>query len=181
MNTKKLTELSLMTSLALIIFIVELRLPNLSPIPGVKLGLANIITVYCMYHFTAKETAMMIFSRILLGSIFSGNISAMLYSISGALLCFFGMIVLKKFISEKYIWLCSIIGAVLHNTGQIIMAMLIMRSFYVIAYFPVLIVSGCIAGMFTGITAQTILNKSFFNVKCSKKSCNFYKPTNYKD
>ena len=102
MNTRKLTKLSLLTAIALIIFIIEMRLPDLSGIPGVKLGLANIITVYALYHFKAYEVAMVVFVRILLGSVFGGNMSAMIYSLSGAVLCLAGMIFLKKIINEKY-------------------------------------------------------------------------------
>jgi len=159
MAVKKLTELSLMTALALIIFIIELRLPNLSPVQGVKLGLANIITVYALYHFKAGEVFIIVIARIILGSVFSGNFSSVLYSMSGALLCLAGMIPLRKIIPENYIWICSIIGAILHNTGQIITAIILMKTISVIAYFPVLVFSGCIAGAFTGICAQFAVNR----------------------
>lgn len=159
MSAKKITELSLLMALALIIFIIELRIPNICPIPGVKLGLANIITVYSVYHFKASETAMLVISRVVLGSFFSGNISAMIYSISGALLCLLGMLCIRKIISEKYIWLCSIIGAIFHNIGQICAAIVILNTFTVIVYLPILIVSGCIAGCFTGICASFILKR----------------------
>ncbi|MDE7138347.1 MAG: Gx transporter family protein, partial [Ruminococcus sp.] len=107
MSVRKITRLALLTAIALIIFIIEMRIPNLIQIPGVKLGLANIVTVYAVYHFTAKETFLILISRILLGSIFGGNISAIIYSLSGALLCFAGMTFLRHIIDEKYIWLCS--------------------------------------------------------------------------
>lgn len=159
LNTRKLTKLSLLTAIALIIFIIEMRLPDLSGIPGVKLGLANIITVYALYHFKAYEVAMVVFVRILLGSVFGGNMSAMIYSLSGAVLCLAGMIFLKKIINEKYIWLSSVAGAILHNTGQILAAMAVTRSTAVFAYYPVLIVSGCIAGAFTGICASILIKR----------------------
>ena len=74
MKAKKITELALLSTIALTIFIVELRIPNLIPIPGVKLGLANIVTVYAVYRYSAKETFSIILTRILLGAFFSGNI-----------------------------------------------------------------------------------------------------------
>lgn len=159
MKTKRLTELSMLTAAALIIFIVELRFPDILPIPGVKLGLANIFTVYAVYKFSGKEVLLMVLTRIILGAIFSTNLSALIYSLSGALLCLAGMLLLRKFIPVRYLWLCSIIGAMLHNTGQIVVAVLVMRSFAVMAYFPVLIVAGCIAGAFTGICAQLMLKR----------------------
>lgn len=158
MDTRKLTKLSLMTAISLIIFIIELRLPSICPIQGVKLGLANIITVYAVYQFRPSEVVMMLFVRIVLGSIFSGNVSSFLYSISGGLLCLLGMLLLKRIIPKQYIWICSIIGAILHNTGQIIIAIILMGSIYIITYYPILILSGCIAGLFTGISAQYLVN-----------------------
>ncbi|MCM1228384.1 MAG: Gx transporter family protein, partial [Clostridium sp.] len=140
-------------------FIVELRIPNLVPIPGVKLGLANIVTVYAMYHCTTKETFMVIITRILLGSIFGGNISAVFYSLGGAVLCLAGMLIFRRVIDEKYIWICSILGAVLHNIGQISVAVIMMKTTAVIAYLPFLLVSGCIAGAFTGICAQMLIKR----------------------
>ena len=159
MNIKRLTQLSLLTATALIIFVIELRIPNIIPIPGIKLGLANIITVYCVYHFNASETALMLTSRIILGALFSGNIFSLVYSTVGAFFCLCGMLVIRRIIPEKYIWLCSVIGAVLHNTGQIIMAVIVTGTFSVLAYYPILLVSGCIAGFFTGISAQMIIKR----------------------
>lgn len=166
MTVKRLTQLALLTTIAMIIFIIEVRIPNLVPIPGVKLGLANIVTVYAMYHCTAKETMMIVFVRILLGSIFGGNISTIFYSLGGALLCLAGMLLLRRMIDEKYTWICSILGAVLHNIGQIAVAVVMMKTTAVISYFPFLVVSGCIAGAFTGGCAQILIGRS------RKSSCN---------
>ena len=96
--TKKLTEMSVLTAIALIIFTVESHIPNLSPIPEMKPGLANIITVYAVYRFSPSETALIVAARIILGSVFTGNVSVMLYSMSGAVLCLAGMILIKKII-----------------------------------------------------------------------------------
>ena len=159
MKAGKLTKLALLTALALIIFIVELHFPNLIPLPGVKLGLANIITVYAVYKYSAKEVALIVVSRLLLGAFFSVNVSALMYSSAGAALCLIGMLLVKKVIPYKYIWLSSIVGAVLHNTGQIIVAVLIVGSFAVVSYYPILIISGCIAGAFTGICAQLLVKR----------------------
>ena len=156
MDTKKITHLGLLTCLALIIFIVELRIPDIVPVPGVKLGLANIVTVYCVYNYRPAETAMMLYSRILLGALFSGNLMALWYSIAGGTLCFIGMELLKNIISEDNMWFLSIVGAVLHNIGQISVAVLVLKSTSVIAYLPFLLISGCIAGMFTGLCARMV-------------------------
>ncbi len=160
MKTKRLAELSMLTAAALIIFIVELRFPDILPIPGVKLGLANIITVYAVYRFSGKEVFLMVLTRVILGAVFSTNLSALIYSLAGALLCLAGMLLLRKIIPVKYLWLCSIIGAMLHNTGQMAVAVLVMRSAAVMSYYPVLIAAGCIAGAFTGICAQLVLKRN---------------------
>jgi len=160
MKTKRLAELSMLTAAALIIFIVELRFPDILPIPGVKLGLANIITVYAVYRFSGKEVFLMVLTRVILGAVFSTNLSALIYSLAGALLCLAGMLLLRKIIPVKYLWLCSIIGAMLHNTGQMAVAVLVIRSAAVMAYYPVLIAAGCIAGAFTGICAQLVLKRN---------------------
>lgn len=159
MKAKKISRLALLTAVALIIFIVELQIPNIIPIPGVKLGLANIVTVYAVYKYSAKETAAIVIVRVVLGSIFGGNIAAIMYSLAGALMCLAGMLLIKRIVPMNYIWLSSILGAILHNTGQITVAVLIMRSFAVISVYPFLIVSGCIAGAFTGLCAQFLIKR----------------------
>ena len=132
MKTKKLAEMSMLAAVALIIFIVESRIPTLAPIPGMKLGLANIITVYAVYRFKPSEAAMILAVRLILGAVFAGNLSTLLYSAA---------------------------GAVFHNTGQILAACLIMRSSAVFFYYPFLIVSGIIAGLFTGFCAMFVLKR----------------------
>lgn len=159
MKTKRLTELGVLTGMALILFIIELRMPNLTPIPGVKLGLANIVTVYAVFRYRAYETAMLVAARVLLGAMFSGNLSALLYSASGALLCLLGMLCVRGFVPPNWIWLASVLGAIFHNIGQISAAMLLMRTTVVIGYLPVLLFSGCVAGLLTGLTAQVIVKR----------------------
>lgn len=158
MKAKKLTELSMLTAVALIIFVIELQIPNLIPIPGVKLGLANIITVYAIYHYRGQEVLLIVLCRTILGSVFGGNMMALFYSLSGGLLCLAGMLFFKRILSPKYIWLCSVFGAVFHNIGQIVAACLI-AGWGMLAYLPFLLLSGCVAGTFTGCCAQLITTR----------------------
>ena len=159
MKARRITKLALLTAVALIIFIIELQIPNIIPIPGVKLGLANIVTVYAVYKYSAKETAAIVLTRVVLGAIFGGNIAAIMYSMAGAVMCLVGMLLVKRIIPLKYIWLSSILGAILHNTGQIIVAVIVMRSFAVISVYPFLLTAGCIAGAFTGLCAQFLIKR----------------------
>ena len=122
-HVRRLTELAVLTAVSLIIFIVELQIPNPFPIPGIKLGLANIITVYAVYHYKVHEVAAVIAARLLLGAVFSGNFAALVYSASGSALCLIGMLVLRRWIDEKHMWIASVLGAVLHNTGQMAAAL----------------------------------------------------------
>ena len=156
-DAKRLARLGILTAVALIIFIVELQIPNPFPIPGVKLGLANIVTVYAVYRYRPSEVAMMTGVRILLGSVFSGNIMALLYSACGSLLCLLGMLLLRRVIDEKHLWLASVFGAVLHNTGQMAAALLVTQTPSLLFYYPFLLVSGCLAGLFTGLCTQLVL------------------------
>ncbi len=160
MKAKKVTELALLSTIALTIFIVELRIPNPIPIPGVKLGLANIITVYAVYRYSAKETFLILLTRILLGAFFSGNVMSLLYSIVGGLFCFVGMLVLRRLLPQKWIWLCSVFGAMFHNIGQMIVAVII-AGFGMLSFLPFLMISGCLAGAFTGGCTQLILKRNF--------------------
>ncbi len=160
MKTKKIARLSLLTAIALIIFIIELRIPDLLPIPGAKLGLANIITVYAVYKYNARETILLVITRVILGSLFGGNVSAIMYSMAGAMFCLIGMLLIRRIIPLNFIWLSSVIGAILHNTGQILMVILLMRSFAVLSFYPFLIITGTIAGAFTGLCAQYIIKRN---------------------
>ena len=155
-KVRRLTELAVLTAVALIIFVVELQIPNPFPIPGIKLGLANIITVYAVYHYRAHEVAAVVTVRLLLGAVFSGNLPALLYSAAGAFLCLIGMLLLRRVIDERHLWMASVFGAVLHNTGQMIAALLLLQTPQLMLYYPFLLASGCLAGAFTGIAAQLV-------------------------
>lgn len=159
MSTKRLTRMAVLTAAALGIFIVELQLPTLTPIPGVKLGLANIITVYAMFTLGPADTACILIARILLGSMFAGQMMALFYSLAGGLLCYLVMLLMRRLFTPKQIWICSVFGAAAHNLGQITAAILISRTPALICYLPVLMVSGIIAGIFTGLCAQFVANR----------------------
>ena len=155
-KVRRLTELAVLTAVSLIIFIIELQIPNPFPIPGIKLGLANIITVYAVYHYKAHEVAVAVTVRLILGAVFAGNYMALIYSAAGAFLCLTGMLILRRFIDEKHLWMASVFGAVLHNTGQMAAALIMLRTPQLLMYYPFLLLSGCLAGAFTGGCAQLV-------------------------
>lgn len=158
MTTGKLTELALLTAAALILYVVELQIPNPIPIPGAKLGLANIVTVYAVYRYRPGEVLMVVLVRIFLGSLFGGSMMTFLYSLAGSLLCLIGMLLLRHIVSGRAIWLASVLGAVLHNTGQMLVAVAIAGK-GMLLYLPFLMTAGCVAGAFTGLCAQLVLNR----------------------
>lgn len=151
MEIKRMVILSLYTAIALIIFTIEAALPELVPIPGIKLGLANIITLFVLSHYSAKEALLVLLIRIFLASIFIGQIVSFLYSLCGGVLAWCGMVVVHKIVGKQYIYFTSIIGGVFHNVGQILAAFYILKLTGIFAYLPYLIISGIITGLFTGI------------------------------
>ena len=162
MKARRIAELGVLTGIALILFIVELRLPELTPVPGVKLGLANIVTVFCVFRYKPQETAALVVSRILLGAVFAGNPAALLYSAAGAVLCLTGMLLAKPILSDRQIWLASVLGAVLHNVGQIIAAAFVMSEVspsILLRYLAVLMAVALVTGAATGVLAREIINR----------------------
>ena len=159
MSTKKLTRLSLLTALALIIFIVEAQLPPIAPIPGIKMGLANIITLVALYMYGPKEAFTVLFLRIILGNMFSGQVSALMYSAAGGIFCFAVMCVLYKILPRDMLWVVSVCGAMAHVTAQVTVAALITKTPAVFWYLPLLLVSAVITGAFTGLCAYYVLKR----------------------
>ena len=159
MKLKQMTTNALLTAIALTIFMVEARIPTLVPIPGVKLGLANIITVFAMFAFTPKDALMILVVRVFLGGVFSGQISTLLYSMAGGLLCFCVMLLLRRILTDSQLWIASVVGAMFHNIGQIIVAIIVTGTPGIVVYLPVLMVSGIIAGLFTGLCTQFLYGK----------------------
>lgn len=151
-DVKKLTLTGCLASLALIIFVVEAQLPPVA-IPGVKLGLSNIVVLFTMVSVGKREAFFVLLIKVLLGSLFSGNPFAVVFSISGGLLAFFAMCICLGMFSGKQLWITSVIGATVHNFGQLCAALLVMKTTAVFAYTPYLIIAGIITGAFTGVAA----------------------------
>ena len=152
----RLTRMALLTAIALTIFMAEAQLPNPIPIPGVKLGLANIVTVYAMFVLGAGDALMILLTRVFLGSVFSGQMT-LAYSLAGGLLCWLAMLLLRKLLTRRQIWVCSVIGGGCHNVGQLATAILIARTPALVLYLPYLLPAGMAAGLFTGLCAQFLV------------------------
>ena len=156
---KRITRDALMIALSLIIFIIESRIPSIIPVPGIKLGLANIVSLYVMFAVGPADCLFVLICRIILGSVFSGSVTAFVFSVTGGIFCYLIMLLLRKILNDKQIFICGVFSAVFHNIGQIAAASVIMKSFSVFTYLPILIISGIITGLLTGFSAQFIYQR----------------------
>ena len=174
------------------------------PVPGVKLGLANAVTLFALFYgkagsdeedrgtvpvsrtkqenrppastengeedrrtvplsplalLTETDVFNVLLCRIILGGAFTGRIVAVAYGLTGGVLGFAAQVVMKRFVSKKQIWVCGAVGAVVHNIGQIIAAMVITGTPAIIAYLPVLVIAGVFTGIITGFIAQFTIER----------------------
>ena len=118
MRVKRLTRCALLTAIALAIFVLEAQIPIPFPVPGMKLGLSNIITLFALFSFGWKDALAIVVIRILLGNLASGQVMALLYSLGGGLLSFAGMALLCRILTAKQVWAAGAAGGLLHNLGQ---------------------------------------------------------------
>ena len=159
MKVKKMTLLALLSAIALTIFMVEAQIPALVPIPGVKLGLANIVTVFTVFALGAREGVIVLFIRIFLGAVFAGNFSTILYSAAGGACAIGVTILLRKILTKKQLWVAGCLGAIAHSIGQMAMAVLLTGTPSLAVYLPVMIAVSIVTGVFTGLCAQFLLNR----------------------
>ncbi|ONI44546.1 hypothetical protein AN641_07110 [Candidatus Epulonipiscioides gigas] len=152
----KLTSISLLITIALILSLIEKMFPIFLFVPGAKLGLCNLVTLIAIYLFKNKRDVFkIIFIRVILSSFFGTNISSLIYSITGALLSFLAMSFVKS--KSSSIIYISIIGAITHNIAQMVVAAIILENIYLIFYLPCLIIVAIISGFFVGAVAKHTL------------------------
>lgn len=156
-RTKKLCFMAILTAIALTIFVIENQLPPPVPIPGVKYGLANIITLTAMLMLGRKEAGAVLLARIILGAMFAASPSTLLYSLAGGTLAYLTMCIMTRFTEEKFLWAVSAVAGIAHNAGQLLVCALIVRTPGIFAYAPILAVSGVITGVFTGLAARQLV------------------------
>lgn len=158
MKASKLTFLALSVTLAMILSFVESQIPALVAIPGVKVGLANIVVVFLLYKLGWKYAAVVSVTRVLLVGLLFGNGISILYSAVGAAVSFVFMALLKK----TGVFSCtavSVAGGVTHNLGQIAMACVVMGTDVLKYYAPFLVLSGTLAGIVIGLLAAIMVKR----------------------
>lgn len=159
MDTKKLTRGALLIVAALTLSYLERFLPLnlLIPLPGVKLGLANLVTMFALYHLPRSDAFTVLVLRCLLGSVFSG-ISGLAMSLTGGMAAFWTMDAAKR-CPMFSVYGVSILGAAAHNLGQVVAASVMMGSVYTFYYLPFLLLTALATGLLTGtVCAYTFQN-----------------------
>lgn len=146
------------TALALIFSYVESLIPIQFGVPGIKLGLANLLIVIFLYKRNAKEALLLSVVRIVLSGFMFANLFSILYSLAGGVLSLIVMAFLKKRGTFSVIGV-SVAGGVAHNLGQLIVAMFVVETYRVGYYFPVLLIAGVLTGMLIGIIAAEVLKR----------------------
>ncbi|MDU5597238.1 MAG: Gx transporter family protein [Lachnospiraceae bacterium] len=152
---RQITTMGMLIALAMVLGFVETLIPINLGIPGMKLGLANIVVVIALFLFDIKTAVVVSILRIILIAMTFGNMSMMFYSIAGASLSLLSMIAISKIKSFSLISV-SIVGGIMHNVGQIICAAFVVRTNGVFTYLPVLMIAGLVSGALIGIVAGLI-------------------------
>ena len=155
-DAKKIAYMGMFIAAAMVFSYIESLIPVNIAVPGVKLGLANLVTIVVMFRMNARAAWMVSLVRVFLSALLFGNLSVMVYSLAGALLSLIVMTVCMKL---RFFGLVgtSILGAVSHNAGQIVMAAFLMRSGNIMLYIPVLCISGTIAGVCIGLAGAVLV------------------------
>ena len=156
MKTKKVAFLGVFLALALILSYVESLIPFHFGIPGVKLGLTNLIVVVMLYLCGTKEAFGISMLRIILAGFLFGNMFSILYSAAGGLLSFLVMYLLKR-TKKLHVVSVSVAGGVSHNVGQLLIAAFVVESYNIFYYMPVLILAGVLTGFLIGILGQEFI------------------------
>ena len=164
METRKIARMGLLVALAMILSYVESLIPAFVAVPGVKVGLANIVVIFALYNLGPVEALTVSLLRVILSSFLFGSVLSLLYSLSGALLSLGGMIVMKKLKIFSTL-VVSVTGGVLHNVGQILVACLVLETDVLLYYLPVLILSGVVTGAVIGIIGSLVIKRLENNIR----------------
>ena len=153
-RTKRIVLDAILTAMALVIWIVEAQIPLPLPVPGVKLGLANVVTMFALFALGPIDALIILLIRVGVGAAFGGGITSFLFSLTGGALCYLVSLGLKLLVKDKQIWVVGVLGAIAHNVGQILVAVAITKTEALYWYLPVLVVAAIVTGLFTGLVAQ---------------------------
>lgn len=159
-SVRRLTYCSVLTALALALSVAEGLAPIvvLFPLPGLRLGLANLVTVYALCRLSRRDALLILLVRCFLGALLGGNLSALAFSLSGGLLAFFTMSLLLR-LPRLSLYGVSIAGAAAHNTGQILAAMAVLGSVAPLLYLPALLLASLVTGAVIGAVSTLLVHR----------------------
>ena len=153
---KHIAYLGLLLTLALILSYVESLIPIFVSVPGVKLGLANLVVLICLYAYPSKYAFLISGMRVILAGLLFGSMFSILYSLSGAFFSLMIMLLAKK-VFKLGILGVSVLGGVFHNIGQLIVAILVVSNYRISYLLPYLFLSGVLTGAIIGFVANSIV------------------------
>lgn len=153
-DVKSAVRCAMLAAISLAIYVLESCIPPIVPIPGVKMGLANIVTLAAVYIVGAKNALYVLLTRIVLGNIFAGQAVSFVYSLAGGMACWISTVILKRFFTPKTMWALGVSGALFHNAAQLLCAVVMLKSTSVVYYGAALGLASCVTGAFTGLCAQ---------------------------
>ncbi len=155
---RRMLVLSLMTALALVMFLIEAQFPLPVGIAGIKLGLANLVTLFLLAEFSVRDALAVLLLRIFLGNLLTGQVLSFSYSLTGGVLSLAVMALLFHLLKGKSLWFVSVMGGVFHNLGQLLVAWFTLGTGGVLYYLPFLVVSGILMGALIGAATQLLLH-----------------------
>lgn len=158
MRTKQITEFGLLLAVSLVLAYLENLIPVLVAIPGVKIGLANIVTLLILYRTGSWNTLFFMTLRVVLSGFLFSGIAGILYSFAGGAACILVMSILKRFSFFSTIGV-SMAGAIFHNFGQLAVAVIVMENLYILYYFPILCLSGILSGFVVGYLSYLLFQQ----------------------
>ena len=155
MNTKKISNIAILSALAIIFGYIESLFPA-SPIPGIKLGISNIVILFALYKTDFSSAFFIMLIKVLVTSLLFSGLNVLFYSISGGVFSILIMYISKQIFSKIG---ASISGGIFHNIGQLLAASVMMQTTAVFVYTPYLLVSGVVVGFVTGNVCNIILKR----------------------
>lgn len=156
MSAKEISRLGMMTTLALILSYLESLIPIFVGIPGVKLGLANLVIVFLLYRMKIQDAILVSVMRILLSGFMFGNMMSIIFSLVGSIFSIGAMCLFKRWKGFSIVGV-SIAGGCAHNFGQLCVAAFVVQTSRIIYYFPILMISGILTGFVIGVLLQSTL------------------------
>lgn len=159
MRVRRLAQSALLAAVALTIFVLEAQIPLPLPVPGLKLGLCNIVTLFALCRLGRGWSLAIVLTRIVLGNFAVGQVMAMLYALAGGLLSFCVMALLFRRLGQDLLWVTGAFGGFAHNLGQMAVAVLVTSTPALLAYLPVLLLCGILTGAFTGLCARLLCQR----------------------